>query len=463
MTGERSPLEDAIELAGGPDGLAAVLAELAPEDQERLAYEWPLVARPSQLMPPGDWDTAVWLGGRGMGKTRLGAENTRAEVEAGRARRIALVARTAADARDVIVEGESGILRVSPPWFRPVYEPSKRRLTWPNGAIATVYSADEPDLLRGPQHDFAWCDELAAWSYAQDVWDMLQFGLRLGAKPRAIVTTTPRPIPLIRRLLADPRVAVVRGRTFDNARNLPASFLATMRRQYEGTRLGRQELDAEVLTDNPGALFRRADIEAARVAKAPELRRIVIGVDPSGSSTATSDECGIIVAGSGECACAGTPALHTFVLADDSAVMSPAQWAAAVRRAYGVHRADRVVAEKNFGGDMVAAVLRAHGGENLPVKLVTASRGKAVRAEPIAALVEQHKVHFVGSLARLEDQLCEWDPTSDRGSPDRLDAFVWAATELMAPLGRRLPIVRVHAFRYDGSREDDNPPRSTDR
>lgn len=423
-------IEQAIAEVGGADAFATMVEALPPEERLRLAYTWVLFARASQLPPPGTWRVWLQMAGRGNGKTRTGSETTRGEVEAGRAGRIALVAPTAADARDVMVEGASGILAVSPPWFRPTYEPSKRRVTWPNGAQAHLYSADEPDRLRGPQHDFAWCDELASYPQPDAVWDMLSMGLRIGERPRALVTTTPRPISLLRRLLADPTVVVTRGTTFDNAANLAPSFIADVRRVYEGTRLGRQELFAELLTDNPNALFRQADIDAARVVRAPELRRVVVAVDPSASSDADSDECGIVVAGVGDCGCRGTVERHMFVMADESAVLSPAAWAATVRRTYDRHRADRVVAEKNMGGDMVEAVLLAHGGSHLPIKLVHASRGKAVRAEPISGLMEQRKIHFVGYFAKLEDQITQWDPTVTR-SPDRLDAFVWAATELV--------------------------------
>jgi phage terminase large subunit-like protein len=430
MAAERSMIEQVIDEAGGPEAFADLLAKLPVEEQRQIAHDWSLLARPSQLAPRGDWDTWLVMAGRGFGKTRVGAEFVRGEVEAARARRVALVAPTAADARDVMVEGESGILAISPPWFRPLYEPSKRRLTWPNGAQATLFSADEPDRLRGPQHDLAWCDEIATWFHGEAAWDMLSFGLRLGERPRAVVTTTPRPVEVVRRLIRSSRTVITRGSTLDNATNLAPSFLETIKRTYEGTRLGRQEIYAELLEDNPNALFRQADLDAARIQRAPELQRVIVGIDPSASSDASSDECGIVVMGAGPCACKGTLERHGFVIADHSAVLSPAGWAAAARRAYELHRADRIIAEKNMGGDMVEAVLRAHGAANLPITLVHASRGKMVRAEPVAGLIEQRKIHFVGTLSKLEDQLTQWDPTVSR-SPDRLDAFVWAATELM--------------------------------
>jgi phage terminase large subunit-like protein len=435
MTPEVSMLEQVIAEAGGPDAFAAVLQELPPEEIDRLLHDWPLIARPAQLPPPGPWRTWLILAGRGFGKTLTGSEFVRAEVEAGRAGRIALIAPTAADARDVLVEGPSGILAVSPPWARPLYEPSKRRLTWPNGAIATLYSADEPERLRGPQQDLAWADELAAYFNPSELWTQLQLGLRLGSDPRALVTTTPRPIPVLRRLLADPSVVVTRGRTRDNARNLPASFLEEISRQYGGTRIGRQELDAEMLEDNPHALWKLSDIEAARVARAPELRRVCIGVDPAVSSNERSNETGIIAAGVGDCSCKGKPELHAFVLADYSGIHTPKGWADAVCKAYDRHQADRVVAEVNQGGALVEANLRANGVGNLPLKTVHASKGKAIRAEPVAALYEQGKVHHVGAgLGRLEDQQVQWSPLDDATSPDRVDALVWVLTELMLGL-----------------------------
>ena len=290
------------------------------------------------------------LAGRGFGKTRTGAEIVRVMAGSGAARRIALVAPTAADARGVMVEGESGLLSIGPPDERPEYEPSKHLLTWPNGAIATTYSADEPDRLRGPQHDLAWCDELAAWRYPQ-AWDMLMFGLRLGADPRAIVTTTPRPTRFIRELLADPKVAVTHGRTIENQKNLAPAFLDQIVRRYEGTRLGRQELDAEILEDVPGALWSHGLIDAARAENAPELTRIVVAIDPAVSSDEHADETGIVVA-------AKDAAGHGYVLADLSGRYTPTEWAKAAVAAYRTHDADRIVAEVNNGGEMVEATLR---------------------------------------------------------------------------------------------------------
>jgi len=426
---EQSLLEQAIAEAGGAEQLAAVLS---PGERQRCAYDPTFLGRPCQLAPAGVWRTWLFLAGRGAGKSWSGAQRVRTLIESGQAGRVGLVGATAADCRDVMVEGPSGLLQLSPPAWRPVFEPSKRRLLWGNGATALLLSAEEPERARGVQFDAAWADEVGAWAAGGDeMWANLEFAVRSGDHPTITATTTPRPTKLVRGLLAEPGTVVTRSTTFDNSHFLAPSYLEAITRMYANTRLGKQEIFGLLLEDRPGALFRRGDIDAARVARAPELRRVVVGVDPSASSTATSDECGIVTMGVGPCPCRGAPEPHGFVLADWSAVLSPAGWAAAVRRAYDHHRADRIIAEKNCGGDMVSAVLRAHGGAHLPITLVSASRGKAVRAEPIAALVEQRKVHFVGGLPHLEDQLCEWDPSTDRSSPDRLDAFVWAASALM--------------------------------
>lgn len=379
-------------------------------------------ARDTQLPPVGDWRTWLILAGRGFGKTRTGAETVRARVEAGAATRVALVGQTAADVRDVMIEGESGILAVSPPWFEPKYEPSKRRLTWPNGAIATAYSADEPRQLRGPQHDFAWADELASWA-TPEAWDQLMFGLRLGSDPRVIVTTTPRPTRIIRELLADPTTHATRGSTYDNRANLAPAFFEQIIRKYEGTRLGRQELHAEVLDDVPGALWTRAMLDATRTRTAPpELTRVVVAIDPAVTSGEDSDETGIVTVGK-------DAAGEYHVLADRSCRMTPDGWARRAVAAFDEHNADRIVAEVNNGGDLVEATLRTVR-RNIPYAKVHASRGKRVRAEPIAALYEQRRVHHYGDLAQLEDQMVTFTPDGMDGSPDRVDALVWALTEL---------------------------------
>jgi predicted phage terminase large subunit-like protein len=364
------------------------------------------------------------MAGRGFGKTRTGAEFIREEVTAGRMKRIALVAPTAADARDVMVEGESGLLAVCDRYgFRPLYEPSKRRLTWSNGAKAWTYSADEPDRLRGPQHDGAWSDEIAAWQYPES-WDMLQFGLRLGINPRQIATTTPRPVPVVKDLLAQQEsgtVVVTSGSSYENAENLAPAFVDQIIRRYEGTRLGRQEINAELLTDVPGALWTLALLDEHRLREAPVLQRIVIGVDPAASDGEGSAETGIVVAGKGSDG-------HGYVLEDVTLAGSPNEWARAVVAAYQRHKADRVVAEINNGGAMVEHTLRTVD-RKLPITVVHASRGKITRAEPVAALYEQGKVHHVGAHIALEDQMTTYDGSGE--SPDRMDALVWALTDLL--------------------------------
>jgi predicted phage terminase large subunit-like protein len=405
-----------------PEALAREIRRLRPAEALALLHHWPLWARPDQLPPPGAWRVWMILAGRGWGKTRTGAEWVRSYAAAHPGCRIALVARTAADVRDVVVEGESGLLRISPESERPTWEPSRRRLTWPNGSQATTYSADVPDQLRGPQHHAAWCDELASWQYP-DTWDQLLFGLRLGDSPRVVVTTTPRPTETVRRILAHPATRVTRGRTRDNAANLARGVVADLERRFGGTRLGRQELDGEVLDDAPGALWKRPWLDAARVERAPDLRRIVVAVDPAVSANATSDETGIVVAGLGYDG-------RGYVLEDGSGVYSPEAWAARVAYLFGQHRADKVVAEINNGGDLVEANLRALH-RNLPVRKIHAKRGKALRAEPVAALYERGQVSHVGALATLEDQLTGWDPATSHDSPDRLDALVYALSELM--------------------------------
>lgn len=390
-------------------------------------YDWRFWARPTQITPGGNWRVWLLLGGRGAGKTRTGAEWVREQVETGRCRRLALVGATAADARDVLVEGESGILSISPPHMRPIYEASKRRLTWPNGAIATLYSADVPNRLRGPQHDGAWCDELAAWRFG-DAWDQLLLGLRLGADPRVVVTTTPRPTKLIRDLVGSSMTHVTRDSTYANAANLAQAFLAQIVHQYRGTRLGRQEINAEILEDVEGALWNHAAIEASRVARAPDLVRVVVAVDPAVTAEAGSDETGIVIAG---VAANG----HGYVLDDVSGRLTPGAWGKAALGAYAKYKADRIVGEANNGGDLVENTIRTVRdekdrpvGQQVSYRKVIASRGKYTRAEPIAALYEQGMIHHVGYFDKLEQQLTEWTPGGP--SPDRLDALVWALTEL---------------------------------
>lgn len=414
-------------LAGlSPQILESLKTSLSEEEKSFLNFQWPRWARPEQLPPDGEWDGWLIIAGRGWGKTRTGAETIRDEVESGRSKRIALVAETSADGRDVIVEGESGILACSPPWAMPIYEPSKRRLTWPNGATATLYDAREPDQLRGPQHDFAWFDELAKYRYADAVFDQAMFGLRLGACPRWLVTTTPRPIALVRRLLVQSGVRITRGRSSDNLTNISPSYQRNVIDRYKGTRLGRQELDAEILDDIPGALWSRRSLDEARIGKAPDLTRIVVGVDPAASSGEAANENGIVVGG---IAASG----QAYVLEDWSLRGSPDEWARKAVAAYRKHSADAIIAESNQGGEMVAQCIKSVA--DVPVKLVRATRGKYVRAEPISALYEQGRVHHVGTLPELEDQMIGFTPEraadrSDGYSPDRVDALVWMLTEL---------------------------------
>ena len=354
----------------------------------------------------------------------------------GKAHRVALVAETAADARDVMVEGDSGILSVHPKGFRPLYEPSKRRLTWPNGATATLFNATEPDQLRGPQHDLGWCDELAKWRYAQETWDMLQFGLRLGEDPRQLVTTTPRPIVLLKAIMRDPRTVVTTGSTYENAANLAKPFLENIRAKYEGTRLGRQELAAEVLDDVPGSLWTREGIDKTRRKKGdklPDMQRVVVAIDPAGKSqeTAISEgtaETGISVCGLGVDG-------RGYVLDDQTCSLSPNGWARRAVAAYDMYSADAIVVETNQGGDMVKmAVQSARPG--IPVIEVHASRGKVTRAEPIAALYEQGRISHVGSFPELEDQMVLFTPMGIAGETtgDRVDSLVWGLTELFPSL-----------------------------
>lgn len=434
----------AVRLASaGEDERRDFYAGLTQEQAHALYWDWHFWARPEQIEPPGEWNVWLILAGRGFGKTRTGAETIRrwacgpSPLARGRYGRFALVAETAADARDVLVEGQSGLLAIHPGDMRPKYEASKRRLTWPNGAVATLYSAEEPDQLRGPEHDAAWCDELAKWKYCQDTWDMLQFGLRLGADPRVIVTTTPRPIPTVRELLGSQGTHWTRGRTIDNRANLAPKFLKTILEKYENTRLGRQELNAEMLDDAPGSLWTRTGLDVSyrdngprlpRGFVLPNMRRVVVAIDPSGAGGDPDDgsnAVGIVVAGLGEDGIG-------YVLKDATMVASPEQWGRRVVGLYDHYKADLIVAERNFGGAMVESTIRTVS-RRVNYRDVVASRGKSVRAEPVAALYEQGRVRHVGALAALEDQMVLMTPSEwlGRGSPDRLDALVWAITELM--------------------------------
>jgi len=433
------------------------LATLSAQELAALDYHWPFWARPEQLPPQGDWVTWLILAGRGYGKTRTGAEWVRSVVcgktplAKGQYGRIAIVAETAADARDVIAKGPAGILATHPSDFRPTYQSSTRSLTWPNGAVALLFNATEPDQLRGPEHEAAWLDELAKWRYAQETYDMLQFGLRAGNDPRQVVTTTPRPIPIIKELLGDPGTVVTRGSTYDNRSNLAEKFYKKIVARYEGTRLGRQELDAEVLDDVPGALWSRKALDEHRISsdKLPDMQRVVIAIDPAAKEPGKpvaedGSETGIIAAGLGVDG-------RGYVLDDLSCRLSPNGWARRALSAYDLYSGDVIVAEINQGGAMVEAVIKAER-PNIGVRTVRASKGKATRAEPIAALYEQGRVSHVGSHATLEDQMVLFTPNGIVGetTADRVDALVWAFTELFPSMVRKET--------YDWSQDFDETP-----
>ena len=421
------------------DRLARTLPEaLNQGERDVVLTNWPMWARAAQLPPDGEWRVWLIMAGRGFGKTRAGAEWVRMVAERDHSARIALVASSLHEARSVMVEGESGIMAVSPPHMRPRYEPSLRRLVWPNGAQALLYSAAEAEALRGPQHSHAWCDEIAKWDdnqgQARRCWDNLMLGLRLGEAPQIVATTTPRAVPLVRRLMAqvseDGDVVLTRGSTLENEANLPGRFIADVTREFGGTVLGRQELDGELIDDLPGALWTRALLETCReTAAVPAMKRVIVGVDPPAS--AAGDACGIVVCGLGD---DGVARVLTDATVEKA---SPERWARAVAETARTWSADRVVAEANQGGAMVEAVLRA-ANATLPLRLVHATRGKVARAEPVAALYETGRVRHAGMFARLEDELCGLLPggtyQGPGRSPDRADACVWALTELM--LGR---------------------------
>lgn len=468
--------------------LKDLFLNLTATEQRDLQNSWHFWARRNQIAPEGAWTFWLLLAGRGFGKTRTGAEWINERVQSGLAKRIALVAPTAADVRKVMVEGESGILAISPPWNRPLFEPSKLQLTWPNGAIAQLFSAEEPERLRGPQCDTFWADELAAWKKLQETWDMLQFGFRLGVDPRGCITTTPKPLPIVKQLVHNSRdlppelrgedwdgeTAVTRGSTYDNKANLAPKFYSTVVKKYEGTRLGRQELEADILEDMPGALWVRAQLDANRIsgvipfpdiikpmdvvtgardfedmdmlrriatailAAVPEdLTRISVNVDPNVSNDEGSDEIGITVTGKGLSG-------HGYTLADCSMKGTPDEWASTAVIAHDLFGADRIVGEANQGGNMVeytitqtAKNLKMKGmrkTDNVGVTLVHATRGKVTRADPVSLLYEQNRISHVGVMKVLEDQMCLFTSDFDRKSmgysPDRVDSIVWGYTHL---------------------------------
>jgi phage terminase large subunit-like protein len=398
-----------------------------------LAQDFSVFAHGHQVPPAlaqggGEWRTWLLIGGRGAGKTRAGAQWVKSVALAPQSvppRRIALIGETEAEVREVMIEGVSGLLSVHEPKERPAWQPSRRRLEWRNGTIAQAFSAEEPESLRGPQFEAAWADELAKWRHAEATFDMLQFGLRLGARPRQVITTTPRPIALLKRLMADPSTAITHAATQDNAVNLAPDFVDHVLARYAGTRLGRQEIDGEIVEDRPDALWSRAMIEACRTKEAPPLARIVVAVDPPASSGKSADACGLVAAGR-------APDGTIFVLADETAGgLSPSGWAAKAIALWRRYSADALVAEVNQGGDMVRAVI-GQADATVPVIAVRANRGKWLRAEPVAALYEQGRVKHAGTFPALEDEMCDFglDGLSSGRSPDRLDALVWAVSSL---------------------------------
>ena len=423
--------------SAAPEVREAFLDSLSPGALLALPYVFEFWALEHQLPPAGNWRTWVIMGGRGAGKTRAGSEWVRSEVEGsrpcdpGRSRRVALVGETIDQVREVMVFGDSGILACSPPDRRPTWEASRKRLVWPNGAVAQVFSAHEPESLRGPQFDAAWVDELAKWKKAEDAWDMLQFGLRLGQTPRQVVTTTPRNVGVLKRILDNPSTVVTHAPTEANRAYLAQSFLEEVRARYAGTRLGRQELDGVLLEDAEGAMWTMSMLEGLQVERAPELDRIVVAVDPPVSGNEASDSCGIVVVGA---RLTGSPQDWSAVVLEDATVQgtSPRGWAEAALAAMARHGADRLVAEVNQGGDLVETVVR-QVDPLVPFRAVRASRGKAARAEPVAALYEQGRVRHVRGLGTLEEQMCQMTVRGyeGRGSPDRVDALVWALQELI--------------------------------
>ena len=426
----------ADDLRAMGEDLESLLLQLGPAKAEELSYTWPFWARPNQMAPSGDWNVWYVNAGRGFGKTRAGVEWVRGKVKQGH-KRIAAIAATNSDIERVMVNGESGFLARC--WKgdktdkgvlmgKPQWSPTKRLLTWENGAYVQFFSAEEPERLRGPQFEAAWCDELAAWNRDRDTWDMLQFCLRLGKHPQTCVTTTPKPTKLVRDILKNPKTTVTYGSTFDNSANLASTYLEAVKSQYEGTRLGRQELYAEILDEASGALWNRQTLAGCEIEVdnpvefAESLARVVVSVDPAVSANAESDMTGIVVAGAdinGVC----------YILQDATDRYTPEGWAAKAIELYHQYGADRIVAERNQGGEMVRYTFKTVD-ETIPIKLVHASRGKFARAEPVSSLYERGRVKHVKGLDALEDQMVQWEPLGGIGSPDRLDAMVWAVTEL---------------------------------
>lgn len=413
-------------------------SEKLRRQEARQKYDWQSTARPSQLPPPGDWRVWLILAGRGFGKTRTGAETIRQWVKEGRYKRIALIGASIQEVQKVMVEGESGLLAVHPGNEAPIFYAAQRKLVWPNGAVAYLYGAEYYEQLRGPQFDLAWIDEFAKFRKAEQLWNQLQLCLRLGDDPRCLITTTPRPAPILRRLIESPDIIVTKGSTFENEANLAAAYISQIKKQFLETTLGAQELYAEVLSEEAGALWSRENIRYKECPVADnnqiKLERIVIAIDPATTHHDDSDETGIIVAGI-------DAEKRAYILEDLSGKYSPYEWGQRVTDAYWRYQADRVVAEVNKGGDLVEQVIRSVD-KTISYKSVRATRGKYTRAEPIAALYEQQKVFHVRPFSKLETQMCGFVPGVTSKSPDRMDALVWAVTELLLQ-SESTPVLKV--------------------
>ena len=424
-------------IARMPPHLAGAVSDyLARNHAAEFAQLWRFWSHVYQDPPHGEWLTWLMLAGRGAGKTRAGAEWVNAEASSGRAMRIGIIGETMHDARAVMVEGKSGILAPMRADMRPEFRPATRRLTWESGAVAELFSAEDPDQLRGPEFDLVWADEFAKWRRPGHAFDMVQMGLRVGARPRMLMTTTPRNIPELKMVMAEATTVLTRAVTADNAQHLSPSFLTLVQTRYGGSRLGRQELMGEILQDDERALWRRSWIDAGRVEAAPPLARVVVAVDPPVTAGARSDACGIVVAGR-------DAAGQVFVLADRTVQgVSPAKWAHRAAQAVAAYEAGAIVVEVNQGGDLVRDLMR-EACPSVPVRTTRASQSKRVRAEPVAVLYEQGRVHHVGSMPALEDEMCLFGSDSQQGSPDRVDALVWAVNDLAPPRPVVMPRVRV--------------------
>lgn len=434
----------------------AFLWRLGAANQEFLKRDWLFWARDSQL-PPKEWGNDgcfMWniRAGRGFGKTRTGAETFIFAIKECGYKHPNLAGATSEDVRDLMIEGESGILACAPEDFYPEFVPTLKKLIWPNGVVTHIYYGTEPDKARGPQSDFLWCDELAKWQYPEETLDNLLMGLRLGDDPRCLLTSTPRPTKFLIELekrtdtQGRPTCCVTRGNTKENYANLSNIFISTIISKYEGTRLGRQELDGEFLDDNPDALWKHHDIDSNRVIKPPEMSQIIVGVDPAAKSEKKSDDTGIIVVGKGLDG-------HGYVLEDCTIHGTPKEWATAAITAYHKHKANWIVAETNQGGEMVEHTILTVD-QNVPYKAVHATRGKEIRAEPVSSLYQQGRVHHVGTFKDLEDEMVEWMPNSGMKSPNRIDALVWAVTALKLPTGNtRIPGSFAKGFNFLDTKE----------